>query len=195
MQLGHDDSFTELMQSEGVTRIQPARHSGAAVPAARSLRADPSKSIRRRLAQGSPEGLSLEHLELLHPADPISWKREGVQEGVFRNLRLGRYNSDANLNLQHFDPSQARDELVGFIRQSHELGIRTVTVQIGRARGAEDPANRLKSYLDQWLKQLDLVLAYHSGQPQHGGLAAVYLMLRKNAQNRQQNWEQHQKRR
>lgn len=194
MQSRHDDSFSELMQAEGVQRIRQDTGSGPAVPAARSLRADPGKSIRRRLAQGSPEGLSLDQVEWLHPADPISWKRDGVQEGVFRNLRLGRYSCDASLNLQHFEPAKARDELVSFVRQSHELGIRTVLVQIGRARSVEDPANKLKSYLDQWLKQLDLVMAFHSAQPHQGGLAAVYLMLRKNAQARQHNWEKHQKR-
>jgi len=192
MQSQRDDNFLELMQAEGVTRMRQA--SGPAVPAARSLKADPGKSIRRRLAQGSPDGLTLDEIEWLHPADPISWKREGVQEGVFRNLRLGRYSTDASLNLQHFTPAQARDELAGFIRQSHELGIRTVLLQFGRSRSADGRANQLKSYLDQWLKQLDLVLAYHSAQPHHGGIGATYAMLRKNDQTRQQNWEQHQKR-
>ena len=190
----HDDSFSEVMQSEGVSRLRPKDSAGPAVPAARSLKADPDKSVRRRLAQGSPEGLSLDEIELLHPADPISWKRDGVQDGVFRNLRLGRYSADASLNLQQFTPSQARDELAGFVRQSYEFGIRTVLVQLGKSRGREDRPNRLKSYLDVWLQQLDLVLAYHSAQPHHGGVGAVYVMLRKNAQSRQQNWEQHQKR-
>lgn len=193
MQSRRDDDFLELMQAEGVMRMRQSP--GPAVPAARSLKTDPGKSIRRRLAQGSPDGLTLDAPEWLHPADPVSWKREGVQEGVFRNLRLGRYSTDASLNLQQFTPAQARDELAGFIRQSHELGIRTVLLQFGRSRTAEGRANQLKSYLDQWLKQLDLVLAYHSAQPQHGGTGAAYVMLRKNDQTRQQNWEQHQKRR
>jgi DNA-nicking Smr family endonuclease len=34
-------------------------------------------------------------------------------------------------------------------------------------------------------------LAFHSCQPQHGGLAAIYLLLRKNEEQRLANQERH----
>lgn len=189
-----DSDFTALMQAEGVkpaTRPVPVK----ADLSRRPLKADPDKSIRRRLAQGSPEGLSLAPVEWLHPADPIGWKREGVQEGVFRNLRLGRYQTDASLNLQHCTLAQARDEVAGFVRQSCELNIRTVLIQHGRSHRADEHGNQLKTYLNEWLPLLDRVQGFHSAQPQHGGTGAIYVMLRKSDQARQDNWEKHQKRR
>ncbi len=194
MRSDHDTDFSTLMQAEGVRRNPEARPVAESV-SRRPLKVDPGKSIRRRLAQGSPEGLSLNPVAWLHPADPVSWKRDGVQEGVFRNLRLGRYTTDACLNLQHCTLAQARDEVASFVRQSCELNIRTVLIQHGRSNRVDAHGNQLKTYLNEWLPLLDQVLAFHSAQPQHGGTGAIYVMLRKSEQARQENWEQHQKRR
>lgn len=193
MRSDKEADFREQMQAEGVRRIQRTQATQNAAVGA--LRADPDKSIRRRLAQGSPEGLSLAPVEWLYPADPLCWKRDGVQEGVFRNLRLGRYTTDASLNLQHCTLAQARDEVASFVRQSCELNIRTVLIQHGRSQHPEAHGNQLKTYLNVWLPLLDAVLAFHSAQPHHGGTGALYVMLRKSDQARQDNWEKHQKRR
>lgn len=194
MRSDHQDDFMQLMLSEGVSRRHYA-DCNTAPASARPLRVDPAKSIRRQLAEGAPEGLSLAPLEWLHPADPVAWKRDGVQEGVFRNLRLGRYSTDACLNLQHCTLVQARDEVAGFVQQSMEMNIRCALIQLGRARRSADHANQLKTYLNHWLPALEAVMAFHSAQPHHGGTAAIYLMLRKSRQARQENLERHQKRR
>ncbi|GAA0786955.1 DNA endonuclease SmrA [Marinobacterium sediminicola] len=194
MRSDNDTDFSTLMQAEGVRR-NPAAKPVEEVVSRGPLKVDPGKSIRRLLAQGSPEGLTLSPVEWLHPADPISWKRDGVQEGVFRNLRLGRYSTDACLNLQHCTLAQAREEVASFVRQSCELNIRTVLIQHGRSNRADGHGNQLKTYLNEWLPLLDQVLGFHSSQPHHGGNGAIYVMLRKSDQARQDNWEQHQKRR
>jgi DNA-nicking Smr family endonuclease len=195
MRSDHHDEFMQLMLAEGVSRRHYADTVREPATSERALRLDPNKSIRRQLAAGAPEGLSLAPLEWLHPADPIGWKRDGVQEGVFRNLRLGRYSTDACLNLQHCTLAQARDEVAGFVRQSAELNIRCVLIQQGRARRSDEHANQLKTYLNQWLPELEQVMAFHSAPSHHGGTGAVYLMLRKSEQARQENREKHQKRR
>lgn len=194
MRSENHDEFMQQMLMEGVSRRHYA-DTAYDTATARPLRADPGKSIRRQLAQGSSEGLTLKPLEWLHPADPIAWKRDGVQDGVFRNLRLGRYSTDACLNLQHCSLARACDEVAGFVRQSTELNIRCVLIQQGRARRSDDHANQLKTYLNSWLPELEQVMAFHSAQPHHGGTGAVYLMLRKSEQARHENREKHQKRR
>lgn len=193
MRSDNHDEFMQQMMADGVSRHHYADTRHASV-STRPLRIDPSKSIRRQLAEGGTEGLTLTPLEWLHPADPVAWKRDGVQDGVFRNLRLGRYSTDACLNLQHCTLAQARDEVAGFVRQSTELNIRCVMIQQGRARRPDDHANQLKTYLNHWLPELEQVMAFHSAQPHHGGTGAVYVMLRKSEQARQENREKHQKR-
>ncbi|WP_432698546.1 DNA endonuclease SmrA [Marinobacterium sp. YM272] len=186
-----DEEFFELMEADGVRPIkskQRVQRHGSARP-----RLDPNRRARRLAAMGgSDERLPLSPEQLLDPLDPIEWKRDGVQEGVYRNLRLGRYTVDARLDLMHKSLSECADELVDFVQQCVGLGIRTVLISFGRSRQPESHANRVKSCLHLWLPALDEVMAFHSAQQQHGGTGAVYVMLRKNDQQRQQNLERHQ---
>lgn len=185
-----DAEFFEWMEADGVRPIKGQQR----VPSYRSPRPrlDPQRRARRLAALGgSDERLPLEPQQLLNPLDPIDWKRDGVQEGVYRNLRLGRYTSDARLDLMHKPLAECADEVVEFIEQCVGLGIRTVLINFGRSRQADSHANRVKSCLHLWLPALDEVMAYHGAQPQHGGFGAVYVLLRKSEQQRQQNLERH----
>jgi DNA-nicking Smr family endonuclease len=44
------------------------------------------------------------------------------------------------------------------------------------------------------LPELEQVMAFHSAPAHHGGTGAVYLLLRKSEQARQENREKHQRR-
>ncbi len=61
----------------------------------------------------------------------------------------------------------------------------------GRGKHENAPQNLMKSALAIWLPKIDEVLAFHSAQPQHGGLAAIYVLLRKNDEQRLANQERH----
>ena len=41
----------------------------------------------------------------------------------------------------------------------------------------------LKGYVNQWLRDLEPVQAFHSAQPQHGGTGAVYVLLSRKFRN------------
>lgn len=185
-----NSDFDQLMQRDGVAPIR------------RNPRADVSRAplppavmtARRRAALGHPDGMGLEIIQPVDPHDPLAWKRDGVQEGVYRNLRLGRYRADARLDLTRKSLAQARDELRSFVQECLVHGIRTCVVSHGRGRRPDDAASVMRSALNQWLPLFDEVLAFHSAPSQHGGLGALYIMLRKNEAQRQDNWERHQKR-
>jgi len=188
--MNDEDEFFEMMEADGVRPIKSDRR----VDVRRSVRPrlDPRHRARRLAAMGGePKGMILAPEQLLDPLDPIEWKRDGVQEGVYRNLRLGRYTVDARLDLINRSPAECADEVVGFVQQCVGLGIRTVLIQYGRSRHAESHANRIKSCLNLWLPMMDEVMAYHCAQPQHGGTGAIYVLLRKNEYQRQQNLERH----
>ncbi|MCV6604775.1 MAG: Smr/MutS family endonuclease, partial [Porticoccaceae bacterium] len=53
----------------------------------------------------------------------------------------------------------------------------------------------LKSCVNHWLRQLDVVLAFHTAQRHHGGSGATYVMLRKSDTQKDENRERHQTRR
>ena len=137
--------------------------------------------------------LSVEKVEPVDPYDHISFKQDGVQQGVFKNLRLGKYKIDFVLNLQQNKFEQARTLLFGHILDSHKKGDRTLLIKHGLGLLSRPFPGFLKSYVHQWLQQMPEVIAYHTAQPNHGGNSAVYVMLKKNQQEKNNNRELHRK--
>ncbi|MDF2181144.1 DNA endonuclease SmrA [Neptuniibacter sp. CAU 1671] len=188
-----ETSFSQWLQGEGVKPLQSGNR--ADLSAQRPHRVNPNAAARRRAALAGAEGeLTTSEIEWLHPLDPLAWKRDGVQEGVYKNLRLGHYQVDARLELMRKTPGQALDDLLSFIRECIKLDIRTVLITHGRSHQRTDSANKMKSYLSHWLPLLPEVMAFHWAQPQQGGHGAIYVLLRKSESKRQENWEKHQKR-
>lgn len=135
--------------------------------------------------------LSIENIEPVDPYDHISFKQDGVQHGVFKNLRLGKYKIDSVLNLQQKKFEQARTLLFTHIVESHKLGDRTLLIKHGLGLRSQPFPAFLKSYVNQWLHQMNEVIAYHTAQTNHGGNSAVYVLLKKNSQEKVNNRELH----
>lgn len=145
------------------------------------------------LTEDDPEYLSIDHAPMLKPTDMVEYKRDGVQEGVYRKLRLGKYPIQARLDLHRRTLKEARDEVVKFLKQCIQLDIRTVVIVHGRGEKSNPPA-LMKSYVTHWLMQIKDVQCVHSAQRFHGGTGAVYVMLRKSAEKKLETRERHQKR-
>jgi|TARA_R110000851_G_scaffold181511_2_gene330275 DNA-nicking Smr family endonuclease len=157
----------------------------------------PGLESRRRAAEAmiasDVDGLSSEaYIPPVKPRDVLSFKRSGVQHGVFKNLRMGNYLVDSRLDLHRLTVEQARQQVYLFIQDCLKHDIRCALITHGRGENREKPA-LLKSCTNHWLQQMDEVLAFHSAQPQHGGTGATYVMLRKSAEKRVENLERHHK--
>jgi len=157
-----------------------------------------SAAARRQAAQQQPEEqdgnrLQTSEVKRVGPHDVIGYKRPGIQDGVFRKLRLGKYETEARLDLHRRTIDEARRELYRFIQDCMAHDIRSVLVLPGKGdRNINDPAV-LKSYLVHWLEELDEVQAYHTAQPHHGGAGAFYVLLRKSERKKQAAREQFSK--
>jgi DNA-nicking Smr family endonuclease len=126
------------------------------------------------------------------PLDPwfvLEFKRPGIQNGVFRKLRQGRYEAEAILDLHRLTVEIARRETFEFIEECHQLGLRSVMVIHGKgqSKGEKQLSSILKAYVDHWLRELDIVQAFHSAQPRHGGTGAVYVLLRKSEEKKRES--------
>ncbi len=128
--------------------------------------------------------------DMLDPFDELSFRRAGVQNGVFRSLRQGKYRIDARLDLHKLSVERARQEVAGFVRDCVNHDVRTALITHGKGAGREQPA-LLKSHVAFWLPQLDDVLAFHTAQRHHGGYGATYVLLRKSERKKQETREQH----
>lgn len=131
--------------------------------------------------------LSTAEIDLLDAYYPLEFKRQGIQHGVFRKLKQGRYSIDARLDLHRMTVEQARDEVYAFIREAMACDLRMVMIVHGRGRHSRAQGAVLKSYLNRWLPLLDDVQAFASAQPQHGGVGATYVLLRKSERRKQEN--------
>lgn len=138
--------------------------------------------------------LSLELIRAIDPYDFISYKQDGIQEGVFKNLRLGKYPIEARLTLTQSTIEVAREALFNKITLCFKQGTRVLLVQHGMGLNSKPVAGKLKSYLNMWLPEFAEVIAYHSAHVSHGGLAATYVLLKKNPEQKLINREKHAKR-
>ena len=125
----------------------------------------------------------------------LDFKRPGVQNGVFRKLKQGRYESEARLDLHRMTAAIARRELFWFLEEAFKLGLRTVLIIHGKGQTSaeKERSSILKGCTDQWLRELDMVQAFHSAQPRHGGTGAVYVLLRKSEEKKRENREKFSK--
>ncbi|AQT60364.1 DNA endonuclease SmrA [Cellvibrio sp. PSBB023] len=137
--------------------------------------------------------LSGEYIEPLDPLAVIEFKRDGVQHGVYRSLRMGKYQIDARLDLHHMTVEQARTAVFQFVKDCMSNDIRCALITHGKGEGREQPA-QLKSCIAHWLPQLDEVMAFHSAQKRHGWVGATYVLLRKSEKKKMETWELHNKR-
>ncbi|RUO56126.1 DNA endonuclease SmrA [Pseudidiomarina homiensis] len=157
-----------------------------------------AQEARRQAAERQLEDdinyLSMEFVDLVEPEELVEFRRDGVQHGVFKRLKRGDYGIEASLDLHHHSLRQAREALFDFIQLCHRRGVRSAIVVHGMGRHSKPHPALLKSYVVKWLKQLDPVMAFNSAQRHHGGAGSVYVMLRKNAEQKHENRERHQKR-
>lgn len=160
---------------------------------------DSSLAHRRQAAvtnpASDPNTLSDREIPPLDPWYVLEFKRPGVQNGVFRKLKQGRYEHEARLDLHRMTVAVARRELFDFIAQCYEYGLRSVLLVHGKGerKPERERAAVLKGYVDVWLRDLDVVQAFHSAQPRHGGTGAVYILLRKSEEKKRENRERFMK--
>lgn len=161
------------------------------IPLNRSPISDLAVAARREAAQRELDEernfLALDNVEMLDPYYPLEFKRPGVQHGVFRKLKQGKYAMDARLDLHRMTSEQAREQVFGFIREAHSYDLRNVLIVTGRGNHSNSPEALLKSYVNKWLPEFDEVQAYCSAIPSQGGTGAVYVMLKKSEKRKQEN--------
>lgn len=178
-----DDLFLQEMQ--GVKKIKQAKKVDLTQP----HQTTESQKLRQQAAtseQASANPNHLQHYEIerVQPHAELGYKCHGIQDNVFRRLRQGKNPIDARLDLHRMTIDKAREVVFSFINDCVKYDLRTVLIMPGKGdRNNEDPA-LLKSHLIHWLPQLNDVLAYHTAQPRDGGAGAMYVLLRKEAHNK-----------
>ena len=180
-----DKQFVDMVGDD----IQPLSGKGSA-HIAKPVQVTPGVLERRKAAQEEvvAESNILDPASIIEQVDPLAYLefvRPGVQHGVYKNLRLGKYEIQSRLDLHRHTVEQARNALWHFVDDCHKHGVRCALVTHGKGEGREQPA-RLKSCVNHWLLQFDQVLAFHSAQKTHGGVGATYILVKKDSSARRE---------
>lgn len=101
--------------------------------------------------------------------------RPGLSQKQIRDLKLGKFAIEATLDLHGFNIETARDELIKFIDNKYNNNQRHIRIVHGKGHG-DKPV--LKNKLNNWLRQIDQILAFSSANSRHGGVGALYVLLK-----------------
>ncbi|QPG04986.1 DNA endonuclease SmrA [Salinimonas marina] len=138
--------------------------------------------------------LSMEGVKPVDPDDFLSYQQPGIQDGVFKSLRLGKYTIEHRLSLTGLTLEQSREALFNLIRKCHAKGARALLINHGRGEQSKPFPGLKKSYVKHWLGELEEVIAFHTAQPAHGGRGATYVLLKKHPDQKLINRERNRRR-
>jgi len=172
--------------------VKPLKQTKAGL--SKKIEDTPGHVVRRSYAvkdNVSADPLMSTSMVNLKSNDILAFRRDGVQHGVYKKLRMGRYEIDACLDLHRLTAEEARRDVYSFLSECQQFDLRVVIILHGKGDRNPEQIATLKSHLAVWLPQIDEVLAFHSAQKQHGGTGAVYVMMKKSDQAKQANREQY----
>lgn len=137
---------------------------------------------RRALTPAEPPAPApLSDFDREEPVDSethISFAKSGIQHKILRKMRSGQYNVEAILDLHGMRVDEAKEALYQFLLQCQQKCISHVLVIHGKGRHRMSTPI-LKNKLNNWLRQMDHVLAFCSAAAKDGRSGALYILLKK----------------
>ncbi len=125
------------------------------------------------------------HNDAFTVSDDLHWHDSNAQLGyhddsispkLFKKLKKGLIRPEASVDLHQLDRHEAVRELQRFLARASHQTYRSVLIIHGK--GTDKPV--LKNLTEQFLRQDDRVLAFHSAKGQDGGTGALYVLLKSN---------------
>ncbi len=170
------DVFARAMQ--GVTPLrQSERAANSKRPQAKAQNSRAARAALLAESLNGPEQGSSDAVEQL--GEEIAFRRPGLPEKIFRQLRRGRFSIEAEADLHGLTVVQAKSLLREFICESVQYRLGCVRVIHGKGLGSGPGGPVLKGNVQRWLMQWDEVLAFVTARTHHGGSGAVYVLLRR----------------
>lgn len=181
--LPENDEFDFSSAMKGITRHQHDKADLKGTPAKLRAANDETSRYKRQMASQDVEelvdGLSSEVVKLVETEDELIYATPGVQLKLMKRLKQGHVPWSAGLDLHGMTLDDARNELSGFIRECSIQQLRCIMVIHGKAYSGEGQQPLMKSYVNDWLRQMPQVIAFTSAQPKDGGTGALYVLLKR----------------
>jgi DNA-nicking Smr family endonuclease len=172
-EISEDDQSLFRHAMRGVKRLSQS-------PKVTPVITPPKPRVRSQIEQhesGHAPLSDYEKQEAVSSEDLIEFNRPGIQHKILRKMRLGQYNVGAILDLHGLHADEAKESLHKFLLQCLEKGVTQVLVIHGKGRGNTSKPI-LKNKLNNWLRQLEFVLAFCSAAAKDGRSGALYVLLK-----------------
>ena len=134
-----------------------------------------------RVGKRPPHEREPVRFEGLRNADRLEGRASGIDRKLLRRLRAGAFEIELTIDLHGLLAAEARERVREALLEAFAAGRRCALVIHGRGlHSADEPV--LKRTLPDWLAEPPLgerVMAFASATPEHGGLGATYVLLRK----------------
>ncbi len=115
----------------------------------------------------------------IRASDKLQFKRPGIQQHVLRKLKRGQIPVEIELDLHGMTIPAAKKTLMQFFEHCRDANHRCVRIIHGKGKGSENNLPVLKNNLNQWLPQINEVLAFCSARPSDGGGGAIYVLMKR----------------
>lgn len=136
-----------------------------------------------------------EHVPEVAPEEHLFFTRSGLQHRLLRQLKRGELRPEAQLDLHGHTIAEAASLLSTFLDEAQTAGLRCICIVHGKGHRSTEGRPVLKTQINQWLRDTPAVLAFSSAQPKDGGMGALYVLLRCNAQRNAKHNEQRNEKR
>ncbi len=138
-----------------------------------------ARSRERDEAAVLAESLAPQPLEvLLEGGDELAYLSAGLPRSVLKDLRRGRWVTQAEVDLHGLNRDEARDMLMEFVATCLLRRQRCLRIVHGKGLGSPGREPVLKELVRRWLANRPEVLAYCQAPAADGGAGAVLVLLR-----------------
>ncbi len=115
----------------------------------------------------------------IQPGDMLSYYIPGLQNRIVRKLRSGHYRIASELDLHGLSARDAKLQLLQFLHDAHPGQGECVRIIHGKGNRSTYKGPVIKTKINNWLRQHERILAFHSARPVDGGTGAIYVLLRR----------------
>ncbi|VAW71729.1 hypothetical protein MNBD_GAMMA10-2387 [hydrothermal vent metagenome] len=169
-----DSAFTQAMQD--VTPLSPGKASNKA-----SLNHRPAPISKRPTVHPPRIKDTLSDGFIPECGDFLQFMRPGIQKAYLKQIRNARIPIEDQLDLHGYRAEQAGNALLSFLDHAQQASYKLVLIVHGKGHHSGDAQPVLKTMVNKWLQSIPEVLAFVSAQPKDGGTGAVYVLLKKRA--------------
>lgn len=169
--------------AQAVEGIAPVKQDKVDLRVKSSVRKKKDKSYHRSQAvqetMNIADGLSTEGVDIVGSDQVLLFASQGVQLKLMKRLQKGHLPWEQGIDLHGLSIDEARNQLSHFVRSCFHQQCQTLLVVHGKAYSQSGSMPLIKSYANDWLRQMPEVLAFSSAQAKDGGTGAVYVLIKR----------------